>query len=326
MQREQGVVIPSEIAFGRTIIPSPKELVESLRMIQAKAGVNQKEMAETLGIGTSMLSKVFSGTRRPPSDIGFYTNLRNLPNITEEDLNLWTIPGSALWGKQEFRAQARPVEGINFAIYADPKVLDDEEVTFLRDEVSEAIRGVIERTEARRKRIQQFFDKRGTMPPPATLQVPQEHPIDPLATSDEVIKQDRLQTSMQQRQNPLREKRRTRQQLPKQPSTTLQPVERERQALLRAMSQLEQQERPPEIPAETQIPQKEAITESLPLLKEGDRVLNQAGEIGIVRGEKEINGVVNVWVQFGGTHIYVPKEREHLRFQLVNASETSSLP
>lgn len=167
-QTEARQVIPRETVFGGTLRPGPKDLVRSLRGIQEKAGVNQKQMAETLGVSSSMLSKVFSGTRPPPSNLEFYTNLRNLPNIMEEDLNLWTIPGSLSWGTQEFRAQAKPVEGINFVIYADPKVLDDEQVIFLRDEISEAIKGVIERTEARRQRIRDFYERRESVQPSST--------------------------------------------------------------------------------------------------------------------------------------------------------------
>lgn len=57
-----------------------------LRALRERGGHSQREYARYLHVDDSTIARIELGTRKPPRDVAFYERLRDIPDLTDEDI------------------------------------------------------------------------------------------------------------------------------------------------------------------------------------------------------------------------------------------------
>ncbi len=148
----------SERKEGRALNVSPaaRRFGQLLKDYRKNLGLSQRSLAAFLEVDESTIARMEAGTRKPPRSVGFYEKLRQVPGLTEEEIQTllqtsdaprWLVPerGAAEETEQAgIRSRVASVEGgpkIRLIYEPDPTgiKLTDEELEVLKEIVAEDV-------------------------------------------------------------------------------------------------------------------------------------------------------------------------------------------
>lgn len=114
-----------------------------LKGLRQRIGLRQAQLAGSLGVDKSTISRLESGTRNPPKGTEFYQRLGGVEGVTPSDVGGLLHAGGPLWAFDQVvrpRAVLTPVPGVVLPIYLDPKEVDDDTLGVLKSEMNALVK------------------------------------------------------------------------------------------------------------------------------------------------------------------------------------------
>jgi transcriptional regulator with XRE-family HTH domain len=141
---------------------SPQRFGQLLRMYRKELGLSQRVLADILGVDTSTIARVESGTRNPPRDADFYRHLHDIPGLEQahiqallatEDAPQLVVPPAPSQAPPP-----KPLPKVEIASLGDLQVtltLGGNTAEFPEEELQRVLRSAKETTEVLLRRLSQ---------------------------------------------------------------------------------------------------------------------------------------------------------------------------
>lgn len=133
---------------------TPPRFGQLLKRYREGLRLTQRVVADLLGVDTSTIARVESGTRKPPRDAAFYERLRDVPGLDEQHVQALLAtpdaPRLVVPDEQEDTGPARPLPRVEIASVGGVQIaleLRGDTSEFTEDELERVLRSARETTE-----------------------------------------------------------------------------------------------------------------------------------------------------------------------------------